>query len=342
MKLQSIKIYMYDYSSHDNFIREKLIPLNQSVHVRSFLRRGWKYGPHLEWCMKQEDQSLENLIQELSKCLTKYKVDSEFDETSWLHRSQHLKLFELDKEEIIEIREDLTLEISIPRFRTDIWGEKGTQLLIKYYLGTGEAMWNMLNNDINRFTKAISMMYSATKVLGDPDRHQLSYRSHAEAFLYRFDKNDVIRNQMEEQYQLNKYEMTKIMKGIEENRWVSQWCYIFDELLVNAHQLFEQKELKMPDGDLFMKIVGEHGWKTGSANIPGYFHQFLLSLPRYNQETQTLSFQVKRLILNFLYQSFVQLGITPVEKFFMCYSYARWYEDELGVDWKSQLTSLYG
>ncbi|KGX85507.1 hypothetical protein [Pontibacillus litoralis] len=71
------------------------------------------------------------------------------------------------------------------------------------------------------------------------------------------------------------------------------------------------------------------------------FHKLLNQLRPYEEIKDDTDYKVKRLLLNYVYLTMVQLGITGVEKFSMCYSVARWFEENLDQGWKEQFINKY-
>jgi membrane protease subunit (stomatin/prohibitin family) len=93
----------------------------------------------------------------------------------------------------------------------------------------------------------------------------------------------------------------------------------------------------MPEAETFMKIVEDHHMNKGYEGEISDFHKLLNSKRDYDTIKKSTNFQIKRLVLNYLYLTIAQIGIKPVEKFSMCYSLARYFEEVLGEDWKIQL-----
>jgi hypothetical protein len=189
------------------------------------------------------------------------------------------------------------------------------------------------------------MMYAVISALGDPASHQLSYRSHAEAFLGRFDKDEFLRNQLENHYKRNRHIITELFEErVTKSSLFKEWKTIYSNLIKESAPLFIQNKLLIPEADHFTSIIKNKGWELeeeGGIDIMSDFHKLLSQIRPYEKVKSQIEYKVKRLLFNFMYLTMVQLGIKGTEKFSMCYSISRWFEDKLREGWKEQLVRKY-
>ncbi|MFC4767672.1 lantibiotic dehydratase C-terminal domain-containing protein [Effusibacillus consociatus] len=347
MNWHAIHIYLHDTQMHTPFLLEQIKPLlekyGNNQNIRSFFLRHWKKGPHIQSHIgfpteADTDALLEELVSYLQQEIFKYAAKTPLTEEQVVKQYKQLSVFELEND-YLPLEQDLTVKIQESVLRNDIWGDKGTEEVRAYYVDTNNMVLEVLGQPEGaKFKNLIYLMLAAVESLGDRSRHQLSYRSHAEAFLNRFDQKGVIRNVFEEQFQNNKSFLTQL---IEEELLKSDlfhtWTNFYKGLIQKTLPLIEQRELVLPEADTYMKIIEQKGWNQGYEGTISDFHQTLNNIPEYAEIKRSTEFKSKRLVLNLLYLTFAQLGVKPTEKFMLCYSVSRWFEERLGQDWKLQL-----
>lgn len=191
---------------HDKFIYEEIIPLQNSIlsesGINNFILRHWRKGHHIQWHIEINDKfnnkDLQSLVQILNRNIEDYSAKNSLSEESLKKQYLMLKDFEMEVGEIFPIENDTSIKISDSEFRIDIWGKTGVESLISYYITTNGQVMKLINKSTNyKYRASLNMFLAAINALGDVERHQLSFRSHAEAFLNRFDKGDKLREQFE-------------------------------------------------------------------------------------------------------------------------------------------------
>lgn len=349
MTYKSINMYLHDVKMHDKFIYEEIIPLQNSIlsesGINNFILRHWRKGHHIQWHIEINDKfnnkDLQSLVQILNRNIEDYSAKNSLSEESLKKQYLMLKDFEMEVGEIFPIENDTSIKISDSEFRIDIWGKTGVESLISYYITTNGQVMKLINKSTNyKYRASLNMFLAAINALGDVERHQLSFRSHAEAFLNRFDKGDKLREQFEYIYTSNKSSLRTLMNIHSNEDVFIEWKKIFKDLIIKNKKYIDTGDLALPEADTYMKIINENNWDNGYEGSISDFHKYLNEKQEYDDITKSTDFKTKRLVLNFLYNTLAQIGIKPVEKFSMCYAISRYYEEKLGTEWKEQLDNV--
>lgn len=351
MSFKAINIYLHDSSNHNLFVEEQIMPAiekyNKLHTFKCFLLRHWRKGPHLQLHIELNKYFLEkdliSLKEKLEKNIHSYLSGVAFSQSDLEKNYEFLKIYELETNPFFPLHEDGFIEISTSVLRDDIWGDTGVEAIRNYYCESNNLVLNFMTKieKEKKYQNAISIMLASVKAIGDESTQQLSFRSHAEAFLNRFDTEDKIRKVFEHQYQSNKKNLSTLFQEILTNDSVhNEWVKIYKDLINTNKQLVEDNIINLPKAETYLSIIEENKWVEGIEGELSPFHKYRNSLPDSETYRNTSDFYVKRLVLNFMYLTLVQIGVKPLEKFSMCYSIARWFEDKLNKDWKKQLEEI--
>lgn len=344
---KSMNIYLHDTSKHNQFIVEQIIPLQKELSfdkpLNNFILRHWRKGPHIQWHIQLDKNfSNEKLLwvqNKLTENIEKYSAAVTLTQSELEEKYLLLKDFEMEVGDLFPIEDDATIKLTDSSLRVDIWGENGVQSIRKYYIKTNDLVMSLIKEPANnKYKNTLSMMMAAIYAIGNPNHHQLSFRSHSEAFLNRFDKEDKLREQFEKVYKINNESIKTLFDVLlDTEKLFHQWKNVFQDLIKENEPLIAKGQLLMPEAETYMNIVKENNWDKGYEGKISEFHENLNSIPIYDKIKKTKNFQIKRLVLNFLYLTIAQIGIKPVEKFSMCYSISRFFEEKMGESWKEQL-----
>ncbi|MFC2950000.1 lantibiotic dehydratase C-terminal domain-containing protein [Virgibacillus sediminis] len=347
MKYKTLNIYIHDSKQHNQFIVQQIQPLQEELSrnkkLKNFVLRHWRKGPHIQWHIQIDKEfTMDHLLWikgKLQENIGQYSSVNQLTQAELKKQYLMLKDFEMEVEDLFPIEQDATIKLEDSSLRTDIWGETGVESIKEYYVKSNKLIMEMLNEPVSaKYKNTICMMIAAIHAIGKPNETQLSFRSHAEAFLNRFDKEDEIRSHFEKIYNKNKGNIEVLVNElIEKEKYFNEWLNIYKDTIKDNEPLIESRQLLLPEAETYMKIVQENQWNPGYEGRISEFHGHLNSLPKYGKIKQTMNFQIKRLILNFLYLTIAQIGIKPVDKFSMCYSISRFYEEKLNKNWKQQL-----
>src|SRR5699024_6821308 len=146
----------------------------------------------------------------------------------------------------------------------------------------------------------------------------------AEAFLGRFDQKDILRNQLEKQYKRNRNKIEYLFQEeIFNSTLYKDWKKLYMNLAIRASNLFSNKQLIVPEAEQFTKIIDDYNWSLNyneeeSKDNLSEFHKILNQIRPYENVQDDSNYKVKRLLLNYVYLTMVQLGVTGLEKFSMC------------------------
>jgi len=352
MKLPSVHIYLHDTYQREKFLREQLLPYVEKKNINSFFLVDWENGPHIKWViddslsMKETDSIINETIIHLKEIINNYRAKNTLNKKEFLNNVQHLEYFELKNASNL-LEKDTTIKHSTTTLRKDIWGENGVHLIKRYYFNSNSLVSDIIKRPDKKYENVLLIMYAALIALGEPKIHQLSYRSHAEAFLGRFDQKDILRNQLEKQYKRNRNKIEYLFQEeIFNSTLYKDWKKLYMNLAIRASNLFSNKQLIVPEAEQFTKIIDDYNWSLNyneeeSKDNLSEFHKILNQIRPYENVQDDSNYKVKRLLLNYVYLTMVQLGVTGLEKFSMCYSIARWYEEKMDLNWKEQLVNKY-
>ncbi|WP_371019001.1 lantibiotic dehydratase C-terminal domain-containing protein [Pseudalkalibacillus sp. JSM 102089] len=348
----SYKIF-YHQSYKDALILNGIIPVMKRLKMEKFIHsyyfdRHWENGPHIQLNMYLKDSHFKNEVETIfEKQIDLYLEDNPSEKVN-LDKLQR-NMNELYKMEMIAQKEDSIFKNnSYIKSDYDIHsnlGEKGKKFIEKYFVNTSELVVSLIEKTIDdkskRYMYLMNIMVALLHSLGDPKRTYLSYRSHSESILHAYDTSGKIREKFEANYINNKDTIQNILEKAENSEIdneASKWKKFFLEFNEEIKSEVAKGNLNpidIKDAEAFYLENGvpEH-WVVDELSS---FHQMFYSQDGINELLQSNYFRSIRMSFSFLYMTFRQLGLTTLERIYLCYLIANGVEEFYSIDWKQQL-----
>jgi AcrR family transcriptional regulator len=349
---RAIHIYYYAADKDDlilNAVRPLLERLTGQVE-RAYFVRHWRRGPHLRIPVLATPDAFRSV------------VEPAVAEVVGAYLAMHPSTASLPREDVLLPIHELLAELELeagplrPLVRDNsilfqehdrrlhvLDGEAGSDLLADYYSATNELAFCMLEEikaGVNREALGLALMLAvAHSYFGAPPTIQrgfVSFRSHAEAFLYTCSDPDGIRASFERQYQANRPALTRLVRRVlatldgsaDEIPFVSQWVAAVRPFWVRSEPLISS-------GQLTLSAIGQPTEGRRSRSVPGgsTIHRMMFDSPAFRSRIlDDPQFKRYRLVLNYTYLHMARLGITGYARYRLCHLAANAVEDTLGVN----------
>jgi hypothetical protein len=336
-----VRIYYYAEQKEAlllNCVRPLLEELQQQGLVdQGYFVRYWYRGPHIRLYLRTTQEHLDALKTAVTAATDDYfsrhpsqRILREED-----IRATHERLAEVEKVKgpLFPLQPDNSITFEDPGFDAAIYGgETGLKLANLFYARSTPIVFRLLElveQDRSVLLPQVFnwMLITVAHLGGGLRMSYISYRSHSEGFLHGFDGKGRIRERFEHLY----------------DHYSTQWHQNVEHYLnpsyIPVHELDgawnDMLEAYLPylrhaitEQQLLLEIPN-----MTSSNVSA-FHRETLQLPWISAFVSSHHYTIRRLLLNLLYETMLQVGIRPVEKMFLCYSVARSVEEVTGVSWR--------
>ncbi|MGP4060419.1 lantibiotic dehydratase C-terminal domain-containing protein [Halobacillus sp. H74] len=349
----------YHGSDKNKVIINEIDPIIQYLKSENLIEgfyfvRHWVKGPHLRLNFKCDStlfnhQVIPIVSGKLEKFLKHYPSEDIKEVDVHTHYKELAKM-ELITEDIFPFEDNNSIKTSTYETHT-LLGKQGLFVKEKYCTETYGLIVELLRRSNERkdqlFNDLMHIMILCISTVDDMRFTYLSFRSHSESMLHGFDKNNRLRDRFENQYNKNQKLIMSIIKRIERkelnDEFFVKWVNHFNQFHSLVKKLVENKEIKPPMPEDTENFYRENGFpKNWVTKDMSNFHNMLYSRKSFDSVINSDIFNTLRIMLNVLYVTFGQVGIKPLERYYLCYLVANGVEDFFNINWKQQIKSAYG
>lgn len=316
--------------------------------LAAYCLRHWRQGPHLIINLQPapgaEAAAAERLESDLRRYLEAAPSTVPIDPAAILALHRKLAALELESGPLEPLRPDNHLERLPYQPPFAVAGAAGSEAAAAFYTAITplllELMAETRGDPAARLSHLLQMMLTVAAVAGDLQYSHLSFRSHAEAFLNRFDPTGEQRGRFEANVMRNQASLVAMVEQVAElvatgegegrlGRWARLLAQQFDHL----EPLIAAGAIKLPDQAYIAGQAERLGAAPHLAGDPSRFHRHLLQSELYQRAASSTRFLAMRCLVNWLYSSLALTGITPLERFRLCYMLSRAAELGTGTAW---------
>lgn len=349
----------YHGSDKNKVITNEITPIIEEMKEKKLIEgfyfiRHWVKGPHLRLNFKcgaqQFNQQVVPLISNKLNVFLKHQPSEDIKEDEIIAHYRELAKMEVITEDIVPFEKNNTLKISTYDTKS-LLGEKGLLIKEEYCSKTYDLVIELLTRFQNHKSKLlhdlIYIMLICITSVDDMRLTYLSFRSHSESMLNGFDKNKRLRDRFEQQYIKNQSFIKSIINNVHNKElnddFLVQWSTYLNQFYTCVKNLVEQGKLRPPLPEDTEHFYREYGLpKNWIVEEMSDFHNMLYSRKAFDAAKDSTSFKSLRIMLNVLYITFGQVGLKPVERYYLCYLVANGVEDFFNTTWEQQLKNAYG
>ncbi|MGV7002172.1 lantibiotic dehydratase C-terminal domain-containing protein [Priestia megaterium] len=203
------------------------------------------------------------------------------------------------------------------------FGEKGDEILQKFFKFTNEMSLNILKDTLNNYNKKLElalelMIISAHFNYGSITNGYLSYASHVNGFFTRWKDISKIKKIFQNNFSENEYLIKEKLNEIILEKKIPVEFLAFPEILKKIKRKASKEMLK---GNL--KIFNIEPKKTNSGGDfldKSEFHKEIFQNQKfYNYMNKNHDFMISRLFTVFTYLLIKNLGIKNKDRYLLCY-----------------------
>lgn len=356
---RTLNVY-YHQNDKTHLILNGVEPIIEELRKKKLLKgfyftRHWMKGPHVRMnflCSEEglfEEKIRPLVVTKLNDYLEKFP-SKEIKEEEFRRLYEELSLLEMEEEPAFPFITNNTIhdaEYQNHFLLTD----RSIQFLEEYYVATNDMIMNILkrmdNNPKELITDLIGIMVLTIAHVKDIRRSYLSFRSHSESMLNLYDKSGIVRSKFDEQYLLNREliirTISEIMKLLNTghsltNDLFTNWGNFVSGYLRELKPVIHAGEVRLPSNDEMSPFYRERGLpQKWMQNEYSQFHKTLYSRKNIGEMFHDPVFHTLRFMLNNLYITFAQIGVKPIERFYLAYVVANAIEEIYQIDWKEQV-----
>lgn len=340
----SAYIYYYELDK-DDLILDAVRPLLGEVRSavdRAYVVRHWRQGPHLRLHVHTDPRSWTEVVRPgiervIGDYVGAHPSTSDLDERTEMPTHVMLAEHEQESGRLSPWFSDNSLQYPPYDARIEVLGNPDVAGLVADFAADGtELLFAMLEHARSgadtKELLSIGLMLAASHTVAPPIEHAfISYRSHAEGFLFRSADPASTRARFDAHYRERRDVLTERVRAVIatlEGRpdgkpvpFVREWADISRRYAARAAPLVR-------NGRLFPKTVAP------SSNGPELspFHKPMFGSERYREEVFNAGyFHLYRFVLNCTYLQINRTGLAPYERLRACHIAANAVEDVYGV-----------
>lgn len=360
---QTIQVFYYDEARH-RLIAEAIRPTverlrRQGALDRFWLSSHWKRGPHLELHVDTDaarfgDKVLPTIQAEVGSYLARFPSRLVLDEAevSKLHRQ--LAQNELEDGPYTPFQPDNSICVTEYTMRPRLWGgEQSAALAEQFYTETAALLFDLIHavadDDRRRMQTAMGLMIAAVGAGGNLRSRFLCFRSHFEGFLSRFDESQSVRKAMEQWYADNDQWIARTVRKWSDmvtgrrrpDIWVQRYLEMVGEYEARFAAGFTSGAAKPITSDEMKQAVQEFNPGIAAKEYLSDYHRLIRNLPGAREYEVSPEFLAFRYIINLTYHLLVPLGVSPLERYFLCHAVAQAVEAYYGQTWREIVAEKY-
>lgn len=318
----------------------------QGAWDRCWLESHWKHGPHIRLHIESSEerfhqQVLPAIQAEVGRYLQKHPSRLKLNpaELEALHRE--LGDREYEEGPYLPFMPDNSIQTTAYTLRPRFWGGEGTAALAQQFFHETNGLLLELAHEVRddyrrRLSWAMALMLATAGATGDLKGKFLCFRSHSQGFLGGEDPDGQIRTAMNEWYLQSENEIARSLQ-----KWadmvsgrrrpdirIARYMEIirdFQGRLSTALEAGQARAFGMAD---FRQVEEER--EPGSTEhwptVLSQYHDFMLRIPSIKAFSDSHRFEAFRYVINFTYSLLTTLGLSALERYFLCYGITRFME----------------
>lgn len=345
-------------------VRPVLRALREGQDVkRCYVRRHWKYGPHLELYLDVEegpfyDKVLPFVQEQIGAYLHEHPSQRALDAAQYLEQSKVLGAWELEPGPYEPLEPDNTIMERPYVRKSEVLNGENVIENIEDFLGeTVEVMFDVIEDSPNNMSKRYGWMIKMMAAVAEQFpfdgivRGHLSYRSHVEGYLNEFDKDGKIREVFAKQDEGMKDTVDALLREVVdhtgeqglyegEDPLLRHWSRTLKNLYDASYPLAAKGEINANTEHYLdvAKEIGEQAVERWGREVDpddlSAFHQTMFRAANHERFFHSPEFATYRILVNSFYLLLPLFGINPNVKHFLCYLVSQSVERVKNVRWQ--------
>ncbi|MGB8955822.1 MAG: lantibiotic dehydratase C-terminal domain-containing protein [Tumebacillaceae bacterium] len=349
----------YHDPNKNPLLMDGVLPVVQSLQEQGvvgnfYFLRHWLRGPHLrlnlECAYGLFEQSIRPLVLEQIGAYLAAHPSATLSEEELLPQHRELAKMEMITDPLSPFSPNNTVE-EVPYQNVSALGAEGTRLQELYNVSTSGLLVRLLERsqaDPNALIPdLIQVMIAVIANVKDVRRSYLSFRSHSESMLHAYDQTGALRRQFQQKYDANREPIIALIRSMVQevktqdadvDPLFKQWAAFIRKFFQEVVAAVERGGVRPPLPEDMEGFYTEHGVPDGwVVQQLSEFHELFYSKEDINDILNGTEFKSLRMMLNYLYHTFLQAGIKPIERYYLGFLVANGVEDLYGVHWRTLL-----
>jgi hypothetical protein len=362
---KAVHVYYYDDDKEAlllDAIRPALQRLREVAEIpRVYLRRHWKFGPHVQLIMEAEepifaDKILPLLQEEIGAYLRRHPSTAQLDPAAYAALSAKTGVKELEPGPFEPLQPDNTV-CAMPYIRrVDLMKDERLMDAAETFRSRSlDLVFSLLERTRGqegaRMELLVQMMFLIAYQLpfGGLERGYISYVSHSQAYLQSLGAQaPAARKLFAEQDEVVQERMDELLNGVMrqvdeqglyagEDALLAEWSRLLQELYQDVYRVYRSGEVA--NGSQHIKqiaseLVGETAELYSRDQEMSEFHRQLYSREASKHLEQEPEFEAYWALLNQYYFLLPMFGVKPSRKFLLCHLVAQSVQRVCGVTWQ--------
>jgi hypothetical protein len=352
---KTMQVYYYDENRH-GLIADAIRPMVEQLQRQGamdcfWFESHWKRGPHLNLHFDTDESRFTDLIlphvrEVVGDYLRQHPSTLVVNEQEADRLHRELAKEEFESGPFTPFYPDNSVQVSDYTVRPEFWGgQESADLAVAFRVDTVRTVFDLVDHirgDYHRRLETVmGLMIATVGAHGRLKGRHMCYRSHYEGFLAYQDPDGQIRAAMKEWYTENEAWLARTLR-----KWfdmaggkkrpslaMARWMETVRDHYARFQAAAESGHARLYDLDDIRENVKEFRPDeaiTVTAS-PSIYHRFMDELPSATWEPA--AFDAFRYSVNSTYNWFPVLGLTPLERYFLCYAIAQYAETYYQKSW---------
>jgi len=330
---------------------------------RCYVRRHWKFGPHLELYLDVEEELFYGKVlpyvqEKIGAYLQEHPSTRMLDAAQYLEQSKLLGAWELEQGPYEPLEPDNTVKEKPYLRKVEVLnGENNIDNIENFLAKTVDLVFDVIEDSQGNMSKRYGWMIKMMAVIAEQFpfdgivRGHLSYRSHVEGYLNQFDTEGKIREQFFKQDEQMKDVVDALLREVVdhtgekgmyrgEDPVLLHWSNALQELYADSYALAMKGEISA-NTDHYKEVakeIGEQAVERWDNDVDqselSSFHQTLFQSANNERFFTSPEFATYRILVNSYYILLPLFGINPNVKHFLCYLISQSVERVKNVRWQ--------
>ncbi len=307
---------------------------------KGYFSRHWHRGPHIRLYLQTSAEHMEGIQAKVKEKIGAFLASTPsrrvITEEAVRARHEQLAAHEYISGPLFPLLPDNSIDYARDESNDFMYGgATGFELARDFYSHCQPLVFDVIERGRSErsmlLSQAFSWMLITANWLENLRISYISYRSHAEGFLYGFDHKGTLRLHLKQQYKNQAETLIAMVKPH------------LDAYYTGGNDL----DIRWRESiEMYGKPIGA-AIDAGNIRLPLFnepdqdgmslFHQASYNQPWMQEFTRSNLFHKRRFILNILYEILLQIGITPLEKIYLCFALANAVEEATGTPWQMLL-----
>jgi hypothetical protein len=320
--------------------RVRDMPRTTDQQPVSYLERHWLRGPHVRWVFNDvsDERAASARAAQIRAALADSPSDATLDPHAYLALSAKLARTELVEPPFAPLRpdNDVSWEMWESPLTVSLVGAGGLVLKERYLTAALDPLAVALDNGraplVNAFVTMV--LNACASPFNGISGGQMSYRSHVEDFLANNDPAGLIKAGFEQRLAAARPALERCLEdtvgaSADDDPLVSSWGAALRQVWATATDLSEQGQILADHGPGYLErasgIDAEVAqlWRFGPDRTVSAMHVRLAMLDRRRERARVPEFAAYKHVTNLMIRWLTLLGITPLERYFLCYAISR-------------------